>query len=376
MAADLDSPPFRKALVDGFAVRAADLGHCGGRFALGMEVPAGRTPDRPLAPGNAALVMTGAPLPDGADAIVMREAADLSEPGFVTFDPSVSIASGLNWLRRGREMGAGEVVLRAGQRLTPARIGLLATVGRAEVPAIPRPRVAVVPTGDELVEPDRVPGPGQIRNSNAAMLRALAESWGAEAWTLPIAPDEPGALRSILAEGLESADVLLVAGGVSEGDRDLVPAALVGLGVAPVFHKVRLKPGKPLWFGVGQGRGDAGLRAAGEPRRCAGGGLAVRQAGARNPPGIARGPGRAIRGEPCLAVRASRGQADVSSGDPPRRRRPGRSGRAAKLGRLGGLADGGECRRFCNLPGGRPGLRRGRSDRLPAPGDGGLNLAD
>ena len=255
VAADLDSPPFRKALVDGYAVRVADVGEHGHRLAMGEAISAGKMPTRPLALGEAALVMTGAPMPEGADAIVMREVVDLSAPGFVKLDPATSFSGGRNWMPQGREMRAGEVVLRRGESLTPARIGLLATVGKALATVIPRPRVAVVPTGDELVEPGCVPGPGQIRNSNAAMLRAFAESWGAEAWTLPIAPDEPEALRAILARGLETANILLVAGGVSEGDRDLVPAALVALGVEPVFHKVRLKPGKPLWFGVGQGPG-------------------------------------------------------------------------------------------------------------------------
>ena len=120
---------------------------------------------------------------------------------------------------------------------------------------MPRPRVAIVPTGDELVEPGQAPGPGQIRNSNAVMLHALAIQAGARRRVLPIAPDEPGPLGRILGRGLE-ADLLVVTGGVSAGQRDLVPAALDALGVKCIFHKVRLKPGKPLWFGIGPPRGD------------------------------------------------------------------------------------------------------------------------
>jgi molybdopterin molybdotransferase len=153
-------------------------------------------------------------------------------------------------------MRAGAVVLRAGERLNPARLGVLAAVGRAEVAVIPKPRVAVVSTGDELVEPEHVPGPGQIRNSNAVMLRALVVEAGALAEAHPIAPDDPERLGAILRGGLE-ADVLVISGGVSAGNRDLVPGALERLGVARVFHKVRLKPGKPLWFGVGPARGEA-----------------------------------------------------------------------------------------------------------------------
>ena len=112
--------------------------------------------------------------------------------------------------------------------------------------------MAIVPTGDELVEPDQVPGPGQIRNSNAVMLEALVAEHG-PAWVSPIAPDEPRELSRMLQTGLDF-DVLVVTGGVSVGERDLVPAALLELGVEQVFHKVRLKPGKPLWFGIGPRR--------------------------------------------------------------------------------------------------------------------------
>ena len=169
-------------------------------------------------------------------------------------DPKV--APGRNRLPRGREMKADDVVLRHGRRLSPACLGLLATVGRSEVLVVPRPVVSILPTGDELVEPGQVPGPGQIRNSNAVMLQGLARSAGAEAAALPIAPDSPERLGQALLRGLE-ADVLLITGGVSAGNRDLVPDALERLGVARVFHKIKLKPGKPLWFGVGPPRVDS-----------------------------------------------------------------------------------------------------------------------
>ncbi len=150
-------------------------------------------------------------------------------------------------------MRAGEVVLSAGTELKPGA-PRRAGVGRPGQARVVRPRVAVVSTGDELVEPDCVPGPGQIRNSNAIMLRALAtRGRRPRPSVLPIAPDEPTALREILRRGLE-ADVLLITGGVSAGQRDLVPEALESLGVRRVFHKVRLKPGKPIWFGVGPTR--------------------------------------------------------------------------------------------------------------------------
>lgn len=253
VAADRDSPPFDKALVDGYAVRASDLNGAARRLTIGEEITAGRVPTRPLNPGEAAIIMTGAPLPEGADAVVMIERTRREGAQVLIDDPTV--AAERNLLRRGREMRAGDIVLPRCQRLTPTQLGLLASVGKSEVLVVPRPKVAVVPTGDELVEPGQVPGPGQIRNSNAVMLQALARSADASAEVLPIAPDEPNRLREILRRGLAS-DILLITGGVSAGSRDLVPAALEELGVSCVFHKVRLKPGKPLWFGIGPPRGD------------------------------------------------------------------------------------------------------------------------
>jgi molybdopterin molybdotransferase len=254
VTADLDSPPFDKALVDGYAVRSEDLQGEDRWLRIGEEITAGRTPTRPLAPREAALIMTGAPLPPGADAVVMIERTRREDGGVLIEDPAVT--PGRNRLPRGREMLTGEVVLRTGQRLNPVCLGLLASVGRAEVTVVPRPRVVIVPTGDELVEPGQAPGPGQIRNSNAVVLQGLANSSGAEAVALPIAPDEPDLLRRTFRHGLES-DVLLVTGGVSAGNRDLVPDSLERLGVDRVFHKIRLKPGKPLWFGIGPPRANA-----------------------------------------------------------------------------------------------------------------------
>jgi molybdopterin molybdotransferase len=207
--------------------------------------------------------MTGAPLPAQADAVVMHEQTERRTDEVLIQAELVS--PGQNVLRRGRICRAGDSVLAAGAELTPPRLGLLASAGKDRVRVIPRPRVAIVPTGDELVEFEQVPGPGQIRNSNAIMLHALAALAGAFAQVFPITPDEPAALERSLLAGLEF-DVLLINGGVSAGQRDLVPAALEHLGVRPVFHKVRVKPGKPLWFGIGGPRGDRpGTRVFGLP---------------------------------------------------------------------------------------------------------------
>jgi molybdopterin molybdotransferase len=251
--ADADSPPFDKALVDGYAVRSCDLAGTDRRLALGETIMAGQTPSRPLRPGEAAVIMTGAPLPPGCDAVVMRERTTPDDGGVLVLEPRVG--PGHNLLRRGGEMRVGDVVAAPGTVLRPARMGALAAVGKTSVRVVPRPRVAIVPTGDELVEPAQAPGPGQIRNSTAVMLSALAIEAGGRPWVSPIAPDLAEPLGRALAGGLES-DLLLITGGVSAGQLDLVPAALDRLGVRRVFHKVLIKPGKPLWFGIGPPRHD------------------------------------------------------------------------------------------------------------------------
>jgi molybdopterin molybdotransferase len=249
--ADLDSPPFDKALVDGYAVRAADLEGTEPSLTVGELITAGRSASRALLSGEAAVIMTGAPVPPGCDAVVMHERTRTNNGAVVILQTAVR--PGQNLLPRGAEMRAGEVVLPRGAVLYPAQLGVLASVGRTEVHVIPRPRVSIVPTGDELVEPGETPGPGQIRNSNAMLLRGLASECGALAGTMPIARDEPAELANILDQSLE-ADLVLVTGGVSAGLRDLVPDALASLGVRKVFHKINLKPGKPLWFGVAPAR--------------------------------------------------------------------------------------------------------------------------
>jgi molybdopterin molybdotransferase len=166
---------------------------------------------------------------------------------------SRAIPAGQNRMTRGQETRRGDIVARAGEILTPVRLGVLASVGCVEPRVVPRPNVQVIPTGDELVEPACFPASGQIRESNATLLAALVRDHGAVAVAQPITRDEIEPLKNALRTGLD-ADVVLITGGVSAGNRDLVPEALEALGVARVFHKIRLKPGKPLWFGVGPAR--------------------------------------------------------------------------------------------------------------------------
>ena len=253
--ADIDLPPFDKALMDGYAVRSTDLADSvERRFRIVEEITAGRLPTLPVLENEATRIMTGAPLPSGADAVVMVERSRMEGNDVVLHGP---VRPGLNRLTRGREMKAGELLLDRGTLLDASKLGLIASAGRSEVLAIPRPTVAVVPTGDELVPISQIPQPGQIRNSNGLMLAALAHSWGVtEVNERPIALDDPTRLNSALREAIEGWDVILISGGVSAGTKDLVPATLVDLGVEPVFHKVNVKPGKPIWFGVGPGRGS------------------------------------------------------------------------------------------------------------------------
>jgi molybdopterin molybdotransferase len=247
VVSDVDSPPADKAMMDGYAVRSADL--AGGHAVLTVieEVSAGRVPRRTVEPGQTTRIMTGAPVPAGADAVVMVERSHGLDDNKVELRDEPR--PGQHILTRGSEMRRGETILSAGTVLQPQEVGLLALVGRAQVTVVPRPRVAILSTGDELVETAAVPGPGQIRNSNGPMLAAQVVRGGALAESLGIGPDRADVLTELVRRGLQ-ADVLILSGGVSAGKRDLVPDVLAEAGVQAHLHKVRLKPGKPVLFGT------------------------------------------------------------------------------------------------------------------------------
>ncbi|HEY8503666.1 MAG TPA: gephyrin-like molybdotransferase Glp [Gemmataceae bacterium] len=249
VAADLDSPPYDKALMDGFAVRCADCGGPPVTLRVVEEIAAGSSPTRALGPGEAARIMTGAPIPEGADAVVPVERTEPRADGTVVI-PGKAPRPGENILRRGAEMRAGEVVLEAGTVLRPQEFGLLAGVGRDSAAVYPVPRVSILATGSELVEANTVPAGAQIRNSNGPMLVAQTLRAGAAPRYLGIARDDRAALRALVRDGLEGAAVLILSGGVSVGSYDLVPDVLREEGVAAHFHKVAMKPGKPLLFGT------------------------------------------------------------------------------------------------------------------------------
>lgn len=242
VVSDLDSPPFDKAMVDGYAVRSGDVGE---RRVVG-EITAGVQSLKPLAVGEAVRIMTGAPLPPEADAVVMQERVQALDGGHIRIFEAVR--PGQNVMPRGQEMRTGETVLQRGRVLGPQHLGILATVGKSHVAVVRQPRVAVLSTGDELVEPDQHPVGAQIRNSNAVMLAGQIVRAGGVPHLLGICRDDVDALRKMVRDGLEH-DVLLLTGGVSVGKLDLVPGVLGELGVEPIFHKVAMKPGKPLFFG-------------------------------------------------------------------------------------------------------------------------------
>lgn len=241
-----DSPPFDVSAMDGYAVLARDLERASEAAPVALPVAGeanaggGATI---LEPGTALRINTGAPVPAGADAVVPVERV-VARGDRVEFREPV--AAGFAIRRAGEDYRAGRAMARPGRRLDPVGLGLLASMGLAEVEVARRPRVALLATGDELVEPGRPLGFGQIYNSTRPALAALLRAWGAEVADLGTASDEPGATRDALARGLEF-DMLVTTGGVSMGSRDLVRPTLLELGAAEVFWKVAQRPGKPLF---------------------------------------------------------------------------------------------------------------------------------
>ena len=242
----VDLPPFASSAMDGFAVRAADLP---GTFRIVGESAAGQSFDGRLDSGSAVAISTGAVVPADADAVVPIENVVLQDNVVEMSQPA---QPGAHIRPRGGDVSAGEVVVAAGTRLTPARLAAAAASGVAELQCARRPRVALLATGSELVDPGGTLGSGQIYETNSLMLSSALAAAGAEVATVPPAADDERALRGALERGL-AADVLVTSGGVSVGEHDLVRAVERELGVEEVFWRVAIKPGKPVSFGV---RGD------------------------------------------------------------------------------------------------------------------------
>ena len=248
IVADRDFPSFARATRDGYAVQAADSAKVPARLKLVGEVKAGDWPEPgtcAVARGQAVAIMTGAPLPAGADAVVMVEHTSLTDH---SVEVRRSISTGENFVPRGAEARAGQLLLDRGRRLDHAEIAIAASAGKSRVQVYSKPRVAVLSTGDELVEIDATPGPAQIRNSNSYSLAAQVQNAGGEAVRLAIAPDERGPLRALILQGLDC-DLLLLTGGVSAGKYDLVEQVFEELKAEFYFTGAEIQPGRPVVFG-------------------------------------------------------------------------------------------------------------------------------
>lgn len=248
---DVDSPPFDKSMMDGVALRYSDIEQGTISFRLVARILAGTSEQPVVAEGECASIMTGAPIPRGADTVVMLEE---TEGNLETIGSTIRIShpprrSGQNVLPRAATLRSGQQVLPAGHAIRAHDIGPMAEAGASVATVFPAPTLAVLATGDELCPVNQLPKGSQIRNSNGPLLSAMAIPYCESVRDLGIARDQREDLLSKCRDGL-AANVLVMSGGVSAGVADLVPGVLKELGVREVFHKVAIKPGKPLWFGV------------------------------------------------------------------------------------------------------------------------------
>ena len=247
--ADRDLPPFPRSTRDGYAVRSVDVSQVPATLEVIGEIKAGEKLDRiprNIARGQTASIMTGAPVPAGADAVVMVE---YSSPYGKQVEITRSVVAGENIVACGAEARVGSRLLDRGVRLSASAIALAASVGKSKLQVYKRPRVAVLTTGDEIVDVDATPGPTQIRNSNSYSLATQVRRAGGEAVLLPVAPDELQGLRRLVEEGLKS-DLLLMTGGVSMGRYDLVEQVLSAMHAEFFFTGAKIQPGRPVVFGM------------------------------------------------------------------------------------------------------------------------------
>jgi molybdopterin molybdotransferase len=256
LKARFDSPPFDNSAVDGYALRSADA-EAGRSFRVVDEAPAGRPAAKSVGEGEAIKIFTGGVIPEGSDAVVMVE--NTSGWG-EEFELKKAATPAQNVRGSGEDVREGDVILRAGTEIGPPEIALAATQGYGELGVHRRPRVVVLSTGTELVEPgERELEPGEIYDSNSFAVIAQAQEIGARARRISATSDDAQVLRNTLKEALESADVVVTSGGVSVGEKDLVKGTMLELGVEQVFWGVKFKPGKPLFFGVRDGASVFGL---------------------------------------------------------------------------------------------------------------------
>lgn len=260
-------PGFDRTAYDGYAFRAADLQNASRETPVTLriteEIPAGATPTREVVPGTCAKVLTGAPIPPGADAVLNYEVTSFTDTEVTFFE---SVAPGSNVVRAGEDVRKGAVLARKGDVIDPGTVGTLAAQGVTRPLVYRAVRVAILSTGSELVDADQTPGPGQIRNTNAHTLSAALRRIGAEPVYLGIAPDTEEGIAACFELGLRDCDAVISTGGVSVGDYDLTPAAMARIGVEMLVRGVALKPGMACAYGVRDGKLVCGL--SGNPASC------------------------------------------------------------------------------------------------------------
>jgi molybdopterin molybdotransferase len=247
LAALRTQPPQAMSAMDGYAVRAADAAHVGARLKVIGEIAAGRPFDQVVGPGEAVRIFTGGVIPDGADAVIIQEDTVVESSGIAITEAAIA---GRHIRRAGVDFSEGDVLLKAGGRLSDRDLSLAAAMNYPRLPVHRQPKVALLATGDELVMPGETPGPGQIVYSNGYAIRALARAEGADVVDLGVAADTLAATTSGIRRARDlGADILVTTGGASVGDHDLVKKALDAEGVAMAFWRIAMRPGKPLMHG-------------------------------------------------------------------------------------------------------------------------------
>ncbi len=241
---DVDMPPFNKATVDGFACKRTDLGK---ELEIIETVQAGKSPEKIPGILQCARIMTGAPVPSGSDCIFMVEDSEILPSGKVRFTGSYRKD---NISLKGEDVKKGDIVLESGKKIQPQDIAVMATVGSTEVDVFCKPLIGVISSGDELVEPEELPGDSQIRNSNACQLIAQVERSGASGKYYGIARDDEEDTLRIVSRAIKECEIVIITGGVSAGDFDFVPSVLEEAGVKILFTRIAVQPGKPTTFGV------------------------------------------------------------------------------------------------------------------------------
>lgn len=259
LVSPIDWPRFDNSAMDGYALRFADIAEGNATLPVPHHVHAGDVPPRALQPGEAFRIMTGAPVPEGADTVVMRENTHEGDSGTVTVHTLPAKGAGANIRKRGEDMAVGQTLFAPGTAIDAGLMGLLASFGRAQVRVFQRPRVAILSTGDELVEIDTPPGPGQIVNSSSYMIAAQIRDAGGIPVVLPIVPDTRRAIEEAFDQAARTADIVVSMGGVSMGDADLVRDVILERATDMHFWKIIMKPGKPLAFGAIEGLPFIGL---------------------------------------------------------------------------------------------------------------------